>query len=606
MPRERFSPSSRRQHHGGALRGWLPLILAALILPVTDAAHAQLPGLLEQRRPSERTLPLPEYEHPEQVLPPLRPLPPEQRQAPSTGIRIFVRKFRFTGNTVFSDAELDKIAAPFENRAIGNEDLDELRQRLTLYYVNHGYINSGAVIPDQKVENGVIRIQIVEGQLSGIQVKGNKRLRSKYVTERLAFGAGPPLNINELREQLQIMLQDPALERVSADLRPGDRPGEANLLVNMEDAPLVSVTSTFDNHLSPSLGAVEGRVFATLHDPTGWGDTLSTEGDFAEGLTDFSANYTIPITKWDTALTFSGETIESQVVQSPFDELDIRSQYWSAGGEISQPVYRTPRDEVTLGLAFERRQARTYIFGHEGFAFSPGVEPDGRSKISVLRFAQNWVRRGLSRVVAARSTLSFGIDVFNPTINSGDVPDGRFFSWLGQFQWAERLSEARGDQVLFRLDGQLANQALLPMEQFSVGGADSVRGYRENQLVRDRGFDVSLEYRYPVLRNFFQDSAGRPTLQLAAFADAGGAWFINGNTPDPKIIASVGPGVRWDPLPKVHAQFYWGYALKNVHNPGYSIQDSGIHFLLRISPSLPGRPYSSERPSKPRATWFGR
>lgn len=539
-------------------------------------------GGLERRRPSQQRPALPEFKPPAKVLPEIPSPQPEQRGRPSVGARIFVRRFRFTGNTVFSDAELDKIAAPFENRYIGNDDLDELRQRLTLYYINHGYINSGAVIPDQKVENGIIRIHIVEGKLGKIEVEGNKRLHSKYLAERLALSATPPLNINKLRDRLQIVLQDPAIERIHADLRPSDHPGEANLLVDVKEPPLVAFSATLDNHLSPSLGSVEGRFFGTLIDPTGWGDTLNAEGDFAAGLQDFSGSYSIPITRWDTRLTVSGEKIDSRVVAEPFDVLDIRSEYWSAGGEISQPIYRTPRQQITLGLLFERRESRTFIFDNVPFAFSPGVTPNGRSKVSVLRFSQDWLYRSLSRVLAARSTFSFGLDVFDPTINSGNLPDGRFVAWLGQFQWAERLSAEREDQVLFRADVQLTNKPLLPMEQFAVGGVNSVRGYRENQLVRDRGFDASVEYRIPILTNWFQDSAGRPTLQFAAFADVGGAWFKDRKTPNPTLIASVGPGLRWNPLPKVHAEFYWGYALKKVDNPGYDIQDSGIHFLLGI------------------------
>jgi hypothetical protein len=102
-------------------------------------------------------------------------------------------------------------------------------------------------------------------------------------------------------------------------------------------------------------------------------------------------------------------------------------------------------------------------------------------------------------VIAARSTFSLGVDALGATVNGGPVPDGQYLAWLGQFQWVRRFDD-RGDQFVFRTDLQLAEDPLLPLEQFAVGGASTVRGYRENQLVRDNGFVTSAELRIPTFR----------------------------------------------------------------------------------------------------------
>src|SRR5207248_11591498 len=120
-------------------------------------------------------------------LPPLAP--PESGRVPFVP-RVAVRKFRITGNTVVSDAELEKIAAPFENRPITSTDLEELRRQLTLYYVNRGYVNSGAVIPDQTIKDGVVELRIIEGRLTGIDVEGTKHFRKSYFSDRIALYAG--------------------------------------------------------------------------------------------------------------------------------------------------------------------------------------------------------------------------------------------------------------------------------------------------------------------------------------------------------------------------------------------------------------------------------
>ena len=98
----------------------------------------------------------------------------------------------FEGNTAFSDEELAEIAAPYTNRSITFEELQEVRQKLTLHYVEKGYITSGVVIPDQPVENGTIILSIIEGNLSKIVAKSTGRLRPGYITSRLKLAEGRP------------------------------------------------------------------------------------------------------------------------------------------------------------------------------------------------------------------------------------------------------------------------------------------------------------------------------------------------------------------------------------------------------------------------------
>ena len=197
----------------------------------------------------------------------------------------------------------------------------------------------------------------------------------------------------------------------------------------------------------------------------------------------------------------------------------------------------------------------------------------------MLRLAGDWVRRTRDQVIAARSTLSIGLNAFNATSNETG-PSAEFSALLLQFQTARRFAST-GIQAVFRADTQLTHHQLLPLEQFAVGGALSVRGYRENQLVRDWGYSGSLELRFPL--PVLLGRGDQPTLYVAPFVDVGGGWNNGRPTPKPRNIASTGVGLRWDPNEKVHAQLYWGLPLVNVDNPNNSLQDSGIHFLFRAN-----------------------
>jgi len=187
-----------------------------------------------------------------------------------------------------------------------------------------------------------------------------------------------------------------------------------------------------------------------------------------------------------------------------------------------------------------------------------------------------------TQVLAIRSVLSTGFDIFGAT-NFVTEPDGEFISWLGQIQWSKRLNTQKADQLILKSSFQLSNGNLPSMERFSVGGTNTVRGYRENQLVRDNGFVASAEYRYPIGRIGFPKISKDLTdgiVQIAPFFDMGVSWNKDGTSRTEKI-SSVGFGLRWDPSKKIHARIYFGKSLQEIDNTSYNLQDSGVHFLIK-------------------------
>jgi hemolysin activation/secretion protein len=250
---------------------------------------------------------------------------------------------------------------------------------------------------------------------------------------------------------------------------------------------------------------------------------------------------------------------------------------------LRQPFYRTLRREFAVSLTAEHLYNATFLLG-ERFQFSPGADR-GQSTVSALRGALEWTDRTADQVLALRSRFSGGVDALGATIHdTDDVPDGRFVAWLGQFQLARRLSDW-GLQGLARLDVQLASAPLLPLEQIAVGGRYSVRGYRENQLVRDNAVIGSVEARVPVVRSV----SWADVVELASFVDAGTAWNTRLATPDPRTLYSIGLGVRWaltltTPLPlRSEFELYWGVPLKHVKTQGGNLQDHGLHLQFVVT-----------------------
>jgi hemolysin activation/secretion protein len=188
-------------------------------------------------------------------------------------------------------------------------------------------------------------------------------------------------------------------------------------------------------------------------------------------------------------------------------------------------------------------------------------------------------------VLAARSQLSIGLPILGATdrdipasaLGVGGLrqPDGNFVAWLAQLQWVRRF-QPWGVRTIARVDAQLASDALPSLERFPVGGHLSVRGYRENQIVRDQGVVVSLELRLP-----FEPFEGRAGLfELAPFADYGYANNRRNPTPHPDDLASVGIGLLWS-LGPVEAQIYWGHQLVDSDTSG-DLQDDGVQFRVGV------------------------
>lgn len=529
--------------------------------------------------PAERLLPaepLRPEPRPDIHLPP--PAPPAQPARIWSAPRVPVSRFRIVGNTVFDEAELHGLVAQYEGRVIGNEEIEDARLRLTAHYVKHGYVNSGAVVPDQDIAGGVITLQIIEGRLTDIVITGDNRFDPDYIRARVAAPDDRPLNLGPLQERLQLLLQNPLVERANAGLGPGERPGEAVLRLDVKEAPRYEAGYAFSNSRPPSIGSNQHELWFGARNLLGRGIAVQVHAGHTNGIDDYSLAASVPLNASDTRLLLRADKGRSVVIEVPFNALDIVSRSDSLAVGVAHPFYRSLQREFSLGVHYIERQNETFLLGIP-FSFTPGLA-DGRSTIKAARLNADYVDRTEQQVIAARLTLTYGLDIGGATINPG-FPDGNYTTRFAQFQWVRRLSEI-GNQLLLRVDAQGANGSLLPSEKIAVGGMYSVRGYRENLLVKDNGWSGSLEYRHPLAASLTVGALELGRLQFAAFTDAGRAVDDHDLSPGRKSLSSVGVGLLWDPLPGVQLNVAYANALKPVQVLHPSPQDRGLHFRLSV------------------------
>jgi len=534
-----------------------------------DAIEQTIPNPSQTPRPLPDEAPSPPPE-PELQTPPTQESP--EVTSPS-GDRFFIKKVEVLGNTVLED-EIATLIQPYENRSVTFEELLELRSAIIQLYINNGYITSGAFLPNnQDLNSGIVQIQVVEGEIKQIEIGGLNRLREGYVRSRLEQATSTPLNRQRLEEALQLLQLDPLIERVNAELVAGSNPGSNILRVSLKEAPAFHAAIGVDNNQSPSIGSVQSSVEISHDNVLGFGDRLAAQYGRTEGLDLYDINYTIPMNARNGALNLRYNNGDSRIIEREFRDIDIRSETQTYSLNFRQPITRTPTREFALSLGLDRRRSQTYILEDRPFSFTVGPEK-GESKVTVIRFSQDWVDRGTRRVLAARSQFSLGIDAFDATINNTGT-DGRFFSWLGQFQWVQQLSSR--NLLVARIDAQLTPNSLLPLERFSIGGVDTVRGYRQNQLVADNGILGSVEVRIPLTSN-------SSTLELAPSFEIGTVWNDRDIDPEPATIASLGLGLRWQMTPDLSLRLDYGIPLISVSDRGNSLQDNGIYFSVRYQP----------------------
>lgn len=545
----------------------------------TSPLQTQAPRIIpvpEPPPPPELPTPAP-LPPPEELLPPAVPTPEPPDTLPDVSDTLIVEQFVFEGNTAFSDEELAEVTAPFTGRPVTFAELLQARSAVTELYVTEGYITSGALIPPQPFDGGIVTIQIVEGVVEAINITGNRRLNASYVRGRLRLGAKTPLNQNRLLEALQLLQLNPLIENVSAELAASPTPGQSVLEITISEAKTFRLDATFDNNRVPSVGSF--RRGATLSEANllGLGDGISISYTNTDGSDALDVDYTVPINPRNGTISFRFGLSDSEIIEEPFDQVNIEAESRTYELTYRQPILEKPTGEIALGITAARRESETSLLGVD-FPLSPGADDEGRTRLSIVRFFQDFIQRGERQVLAARSQFSFGFDAFDATVSDSE-PDGEFFTWRGQAQWVRLL--APDTLLVVRSDLQLTPDEIVPLEQIGVGGQQTVRGYRQDALLTDNAILASVELRYPIVRT----NDGEGLLQVTPFVDFGTAWN-NGDRPDPdpNTLVSVGLGLRFQYSENLSIRFDWGIPLVDVDSNERTWQENGLYFSVEINP----------------------
>ncbi|WP_377475407.1 MAG: ShlB/FhaC/HecB family hemolysin secretion/activation protein [Microcoleus anatoxicus] len=552
---------------------------------------SQLPNPIQPREP-ELPTPQPPQPPPPSPLQPTSPTPVEGEVRPDIPGTIRVDRFEFEGNTAFSDRELAELTKPFVGREITFAELIAVEAAVTQKYLAAGYLNSGAVIPANQTfprYGAVVKIQIVEGGVEEIAITGNRRLKSSYVRSRLAIATERPLNRDRLLSALQMLQLDPLIANISAELQAGSRPEKSRLEVRVKEADSFSGEVFADNNRSPSVGSFRRGVRINQANLLGLGDGLEVSYANTDGSNEINGSYTVPVNPRNGTIRLAVGAASTNIIEEPFDTAGIEGKSRTYELTYRQPIVEKPDRNLVVGVTLSRQESNTFLQG-ERFPLSQGANDRGQTRVSAVRFFQEYVQRSSNQVFAARSQFSIGTNLLGATVNDSG-PDSRFLAWRGQAQYVRLL--APETLLIVRSDIQLADRSLLSLEQIGIGGVQSVRGYRQDLLLTDSGAIASAEVRIPVWRV----PQVKGLLQVAPFIDLGVGWNHSGEkaNPDSDKLLGAGVGLLWQMGDRFNARLDYGIPLINARSSsrasltGDSLRDSyasrtfqekGIYFRI--------------------------
>jgi len=503
------------------------------------------------------------------------------KQSPE--VLIPIKKILVVGSSILTEAEISKITDPYLQKSLTFEQIRAIADQFTQIYQERNYITSRAILEAQEIKDGVVTIKILEGTLERVEIRRSVdvggRLNDEYLTSRALLAADKPINFTRLEEELQLLRSNPLLSDVRANLTAGSKPDQSILQITFSEAKSLNINLFTDNYGNVSSGIY--RAGATLQELnlTGIGDSGFISYTRSSGANSYGLGYQYPLNPTGGTLSLNAAISDSRITQPEFASLNITTDSQVYEIAYRQPVIRSLREELVLGASFGFENSSSSVNGQPfNFQNQANVQSpdDGRSQARVLKLTQDYVNRDNSGAWALRSVFSAGLNILGATIRNDGSPDGRFLYWTGQVLRVQRLGDDRDTLAFFRLNAQFTGDRLLSLNRFSVGGPQSIRGYRQNQNTGDSGIQASVEVQFPILR----DDSGLTTIKLLPFIEAGSVWNNRTANPSPQTLFSVGLGAVYQPLRNLSFRVDWGIPLVNANNSGSNLQDSGLYFSV--------------------------
>jgi hemolysin activation/secretion protein len=506
------------------------LLLASLAATAQTAPDAG--AILRETERQQRQLPKPA---PQAV--PQTPAP-----AAADTVRVTVKAFKLTGNTLIAEPELQAALALWVGKESSFAELQQAVNAIAETYRQRGWF-ARPQLPAQDVSSGVITINIIEGKLGEVRIDdGGKALRieRELVSDTMTARQKPgdPLNLDLLERSSNILNDTPGVA-VATILTTGKGPAESDAVVKVQDKALVAGTAQLDNTGSRSTGDLKLTASATLDNPTGKGDQASLNANHSQGSSYLKLGYSLPVGRDGLRVGASTSALQFKLVGADFAALNSKGDAQTYGINANYPLLRSGSRNIAISAAFDRKDYDNQSNGvstsqkriHAGLLALTGDLLDGFGAGGMTLWGIN----------LTLGDVDLGANPANQTTDSnGPRTEGSYRKFGANLARLQRLSDTA--TLWASLNAQWAGKNLDSSEKMSLGGPSAVRAYPVMEGTGDHGWQATLEARYNLSAE----------IQLTAFYDHGtirrdhDANYSGAQLPASAALKGAGLGASWN------------------------------------------------------------
>ena len=492
------------------------------------------------------------------VIPPVvrRPLSVEG------GPKIDVVAFRVDG---VSDSGIDAVSIDAINQLVeqarieGNQaftfgQLQLVADQITDLYRRSGLILAQAFVPAQDVVNDIVVLQVMEGNMGSVVVEDNDRYSSEDLQRPFRDLIGTAVNARAIETALLRVTDLPGLSAFGV-FQPGEEIGTADLSLKITEK-LVDANIGFNNYGTQSTGVYQSVADIAVNNSLGIGDQLQLgyQQSYRPKLSDFGYfNYQAPIfTSWFDGLAagvgFSRNDFEVGGELKDFEISGVTEIY---NVFFDKSWLRTRRANLATKLDFSRKQSKVFIAGSDlsqdvlavasleaRFDFIDSVLGGGINQ----GFAT--IHHGFGNVLASTQADD------QPGSGRVDLDGNKLGSGFNKvsFDFSRLQNIVTNHSLIMHLTGQFSDDLLPSLEQMSIGGPFSVRGYPQAAFLVDKGIFASLEWvmNAPGFADkiAFENKTWGEILQISLFVDHGTGWIDEAAEEDQIEISGFGMGLQ--------------------------------------------------------------
>lgn len=497
--------------------------------------------------------------------------------------RFDIARFDITGNTLLPAQEIDKLLAPYTGKQRDFGHVQMALEALEAQYHKLGYNVVQVALPEQELNQGVVRLQVVETKIGRVIVEGNSTFDQANIRQSMpGLVEGQAPNIGDVSSSLKLANENPA-KKTTLQLQSGERDDEIDAILKVADGRPWRVAANLDNSGNDNTGKSQLTTQFQHANIGGRDHVLSlqytTTLEKPSQVSVYGIGYHLPLYALGDSIDLfaSYSDVDSGSVLAGIFSLQVSGRGSVFGGRYNQHLRRIGDYEsrLTWGLDYKQFQNNVDMQGIQ-LGNDVTVHPFSAAYTGNLSAGNGELNFGVIAVRNIPGGEKGGSADFN-RVRAG-APAG--YS-LVRYNAGYTHASSTDWQMRLNFSGQYTRDMLVPGEQFGVGGASTVRGFAERDVSNDVGQLVSAEIYTPNLCSGLQTVVAQ--CRALAFYDAA---QVRRNDPLPgevgrASIGSVGLGLRMSVENYMTLQMDYGHVI----DAGSTQQkgDNRIHFRVGLT-----------------------